>query len=181
MPRLTKIYTRSGDQGETGLGNGTRIQKDSARIGSLGDIDELNSTIGLLRAQANEDHKIDDALEIIQNRLFDIGGELAIPKQEVTTEAWIEILEKWLDDLNKDLPQLKEFILPGGNIPAATCHIARSVCRRTERGLFKLAKDEFVNPITIKYLNRLSDFLFVLARNLARKNDGKEITWDRNI
>tara|TARA_Y100001935_G_scaffold223408_1_gene198778 strand:- start:12206 stop:12751 length:546 start_codon:yes stop_codon:yes gene_type:complete len=181
VARLTKIYTRSGDDGTTSLANGNRIRKDSARINALGDIDELNSILGLLRTHTVDDDEIDTALYVIQNRLFNIGGELAIPDQKTTEEKWVTTLETWLDKYNEDLPKLEEFILPGGNIPAANCHIARSVCRRTERSMLELSESEFVNPLTLKYLNRLSDFLFVIARILARKNNGKEVLWDRSM
>ena len=179
MPRLTKIYTRTGDDGTTGLGDGSRLRKDSPRIDAIGDVDELNSAIGLLRNHTDQDPRIDTLLESIQHRLFDIGGELAMPGHRFANESWVERLETWLDELNAALPPLQEFILPGGNPGAANAHLARSVCRRAERALLRLSQTETVNSAALKYLNRLSDLLFVIARNLARRDGGVEITWNK--
>ncbi len=174
--RLTKIYTKTGDSGSTGLADGSRADKDSLRISVIGDVDELNSLLGLLAA-----HDIDDAIKMIlldiQHVLFDLGGELAIPDSEMVTEARVEYLEKIIDEYNASLPPLKEFILPGGSIPAATCHIARAVCRRAERQLVGLSKEISINTVSLRFLNRLSDLLFVFARTLARSEGGKEIYW----
>ena len=180
--RLSKIYTRTGDQGTTGLGDGRRVSKDSDRIESIGTTDELNSLIGVLIAQGTPT-SIEKILTGIQHRLFDLGGELAVPGYRRLTEDAVTEMEKELDRLNEGLPPLKEFILPGGSLPAATCHQARTVCRRAERRLLHLAgqEDEEVNPVALKYLNRLSDLLFVAARVLARADGGKEVLWESGI
>lgn len=181
MPRLTKIYTRTGDDGRTSLADGRRVSKDSARIAAIGDTDELNSAIGLLRAHAGRSAPIDAMLESIQHRLFDIGGELAMPGHDFCQAPWVERLEHWLDELNTELPPLEEFILPGGNLAAAQAHLARATCRRAERSMLRLSTSESVNSATLKYLNRLSDLLFVIARVLARQNGGQEVTWKKGI
>ena len=180
MPRLTRIYTRTGDDGSTGLGDGRRVPKTSTRIAAIGDIDELNSVLGVVRALADLP-EIDPILESIQHRLFDIGGELSMPGHSLVADGWTQRLEEWLDGLNASLPTLQEFILPGGSPAAAHCHQARAVCRRAERGLLRLSQEETVNSATLKYLNRLSDLLFVIARVLARTNGGQEVTWQRTI
>jgi len=174
--RLSKIYTRTGDKGDTGLGDGSRIAKDSARVEAFGCVDELNSNIGLLLAQNDLPELIRSALTEIQHELFDLGGELCIPGHLVINETHVARLEQTLDTLNADLPPLKEFILPGGNIAAACAHVARTVCRRAERRTVTLARNETINAQAIAYLNRLSDLLFVIARTLARK-DGGEVLW----
>jgi len=182
MPRLTRIYTRTGDDGSTGLADRRRVRKDDARITVIGDTDELNSLIGVVRAVvAAEDDTgdMDELLSRIQHRLFDIGGELALPGQCLTDGTWVETLESHIDALNAGLPPLREFILPGGNLPAAHCHQARAVCRRTERSLLRLSATETVNSATLRYLNRLSDLLFVIARTLARAGGGEEVTWQK--
>jgi len=181
MPRLTRIYTRSGDDGSTGLADGSRVRKDSARIDAIGDIDELNSLLGVLRALPGEEVGIAPMLLSIQHRLFDIGGELAMPGNDFAKPAWTERLEAWLDQLNEQLPPLQEFILPGGSLRAAHCHQARAVCRRAERALLRLAAEEQVNSATLIYLNRLSDLLFVMARVLARSDGGSEVLWQKDI
>ncbi len=177
--RLSKIYTRTGDQGNTGLGDGTRVDKDSLRVEAFGSVDELNSHIGLLLAQTAVTDNLRAALIDIQHDLFDLGGELCIPGHQAISDAHIERLEQALDALNADLPALKEFILPGGNIAAATAHVARAVCRRAERRVVRLARQEPVNAPVIAYLNRLSDLLFVIAGVLARA-DGGEVLWRRD-
>jgi len=179
MPRLTRIYTRTGDEGSTGLADGSRLRKDSARIDAIGDIDELNSVIGLLRTHTGKEAEIDAMLFSLQHRLFDIGGELALPGHSIAADSWVERLEHWLDSLNEALPPLQEFVLPGGNTAAAIAHQARAVCRRAERSLLRLSNTEAVNSATLKYLNRLSDLLFVIARVLARRNGGEEVTWKK--
>ncbi len=176
--RLSKIYTRTGDKGDTGLGDGTRVDKDSLRVEAFGCVDELNSHIGLLLAQAALETALRTALTEIQHDLFDLGGELCIPGHQAIGDAHIERLEQTLDALNADLPALKEFILPGGNSAAATAHVARTVCRRAERRVVSLAHQETVNAPVLGYLNRLSDLLFVIARVLARA-DGGEVLWQR--
>ena len=176
--RLTRIYTRGGDDGSTGLAGGERVRKDAPRIAAIVDVDELNSVIGLLRAALAGDD-MDPLLESVQHRLFDLGGELAMPGTElIEAERTIE-LEQALDRHNALLPSLAEFVLPGGNEAAARCHVARAVCRRAERALLRLSRDEPVNSASVTYLNRLSDLLFVLARTLARRNGGAEITWHK--
>lgn len=167
--RLTKIYTRTGDDGTTGLGDGTRSSKESLRIEAVGTVDELNSFIGVLLAEnLEEDARV--KLEDIQHDLFDLGGDLSIPGRASMTEAQVVRLEKQLDGYNSALPALKEFILPGGTRTASLCHVARTVCRRAERCLVRLYRAEPELPIHIEYLNRLSDFLFVLCRVLNRQN-----------
>jgi cob(I)alamin adenosyltransferase len=174
--RLSKIYTRTGDAGDTGLGDGERIAKDAARVEAFGTVDELNSTVGLLLASAISS-QTRDCLTRIQHELFDLGGELCMPGYTLIPESYVTQLENNLDVFNADLPPLKDFILPGGSEAAARCHLARTVCRRAERRLVTLARDATVNPESIKYLNRLSDLLFVLARVLARADGGNEVIW----
>ena len=175
--RLTKIYTRTGDEGTTELSNRERIDKSDIRIEAMGDIDELNSILGLLRAN-NISNEMSGYLLNIQHRLFDIGAELAIPGNAVISPESIEKLEKLIDSFNSDLPVLKEFVLPGGSISASVCHIARTICRRSERTLVKLARTESFNSETLRYINRLSDLLFVFARTLNQDEGGKEALWD---
>lgn len=174
--RLSKIYTRTGDAGDTGLGDGTRVAKDCPRVEAFGCVDELNSHIGLLIAQPAVPDSIRATLVEVQHELFDLGGELCIPGHAAITDGHVARLEQALDALNADLPPLKEFILPGGNIAAATAHVARAVCRRAERRVVGLAHAETVNAPVLGYLNRLSDLLFVIARALARA-DGGEVLW----
>ena len=175
--RLSKIYTRTGDEGSTGLGDGTRVAKDHPRVEAYGTVDELNSVIGLLLAQPSLPQDLSPCLEEIQHHLFDIGGELCIPGHVVVKPQQVEFLEQTLDQLNADLPALKEFILPGGGQAAAVCHMARTVCRRVERRVCTLASHETVNEHSICYLNRLSDLFFVMARVIARKETGSEVLW----
>lgn len=176
--RLTKIYTRTGDSGTTGLGNGSRVDKDSPRMEAIGATDELNSLIGLVLAHECP-KTVGDRLLEIQHDLFDLGGELSVPGRTVVTDAQVRSLEAGLDELNEELPYLKEFILPGGGPAAATCHLARAVCRRAERTVVSLARLEDINPEVQRYLNRLSDLLFVVARVLARHEGGGEVLWRR--
>lgn len=180
--RLSKIYTRTGDKGTTGLGDGNRVDKDSARIEAIGCVDELNSLIGLIISTGGPGG-VTRTLTGIQHRLFDLGGELAMPGQEVVKEQAITDLEQALDQLNEKLPPLKEFILPGGNLAAAHCHHARTVCRRAERRVTHLSKleSEGVSTNALRYLNRLSDYLFIAARTLAREGDGQEVFWSREL
>jgi len=174
--RLTKIYTKTGDSGLTGLADGSRAEKDSLRISVIGDVDELNSLLGLLIA-INIDEEIKVYLLDIQHILFDFGGELAIPGSEVLIEERVQYLENIIDQYNASLPPLKEFILPGGSVPAAVCHTARAVCRRAERQLVGLSREVPINKVSLKFLNRLSDLLFVFARTLALSEGGEEIYW----
>ena len=178
--RLSKIVTRTGDDGTTGLGDGSRVAKDCARVEAIGTVDELNSALGLLIAIAPLPPEIGNCLLRIQHDLFDLGGELSIPGHTMVTQAQIERLEADVETFNAKLPPLKEFILPGGGQAAATCHLARTIARRAERRCWTLAGVETVSPLVLVYLNRLSDLLFVLARVLAREATGSEITWDRS-
>ena len=177
--RLSKIYTRTGDDGSTGLGDGTRTAKDSARVNAYGTVDEANSTIGLLLA-ADLPDDIRELLTAIQHQLFDLGGELCIPGHAAVFDADVDALEARLDHYNDDLPPLKDFILPGGGEAAARCHIARTVVRRAERDAVTLSRHDAVRPQAIRYLNRLSDLLFVLARVLARSSGHGEVLWDHD-
>ena len=174
--RLSKIYTRTGDQGDTGLGDGARVRKDHARVEAYGTVDELNSAIGLLLTHVpSEDVRA--CLVEVQHRLFDLGGELSIPGHLMLQETSVTELEHTLDALNGELAPLKEFILPGGTAAAAVCHLARAVCRRAERRVVGLAREEEVNPVAIRYLNRLSDLLFVMARHLNRVAGVADVLW----
>jgi len=175
--RLSKIYTRTGDDGTTGLGDGTRVAKDSARVTAYGTVDEANSVIGVLLAAALPD-EIRDQLVSIQHQLFDLGGELCIPGHAAIDDVDVERLEQWLDAHNADLPPLKDFILPGGGEAAARCHLARTIVRRAEREAVTLSHHDAVRPQAIRYLNRLSDLLFVLARVLARAEGQGEVLWN---
>jgi cob(I)alamin adenosyltransferase len=175
--RLSKIYTRTGDDGTTGLGDGTRVPKDGARVEAYGSVDELNSTLGVLLAVPGLPENIVACLMEVQHELFDLGGELCIPGHRVITAAHVERLEQALDSFNDALPPLKEFILPGGGPGAAACHVSRAVARRAERRIWTLAKSETVAPEVAQYLNRLSDLLFVLARVIARHERGTEVLW----
>ena len=178
--RFSKIYTRTGDQGKTGLADGSRIDKFHSRIESLGNIDELNSIIGIILTEKIPDNK-KILLEKVQHDLFDIGGELSIPGHIVIDDRKIDFLEKILDEMNNELEPLKEFILPGGTKISSYCHLARTVCRRVERNLFKLAQTDKVNEASLKYINRLSDMLFVLARFLNKINQFNDIFWKKDI
>jgi len=174
--RLSKIYTRTGDDGTTGLGDGSRVKKTSARVEAMGAVDELNSAIGvLLTAEVPED--IRATLADIQHDLFDLGGELSIPNRTAIAERQVEHLETTLDQLNADLSPLKEFILPGGAPAAAACHLACTVCRRAERRVWRLGETEPINPAATKYLNRLSDLLFVMARALNTRAGRGDVLW----
>lgn len=174
--RLSKIYTKTGDDGTTGLGDGTRVAKDSARVAAYGTVDEANSAIGLVLA-ADVPDDIRDLLTTVQHQLFDLGGELCIPGHAAIFDADIESLERALDAHNADLPALKDFILPGGGEAAARCHLARTIVRRAERETVTLARHDAVRPEAVRYLNRLSDLLFVLARVLARATGHGEVLW----
>jgi cob(I)alamin adenosyltransferase len=176
--RLSKIYTRTGDDGTTGLGDGTRTDKAGARVAAMGDVDELNSVLGLLLTETLP-AGVREALIDVQHDLFDLGGELSIPGYEMIRPAHVARLETAIDVLNDVLPPLKEFILPGGSRAAAECHLARGVCRRAERALFHLHALEPLNAQALAYLNRLSDYLFVCARTLARADGGQEVLWRR--
>jgi len=174
--RLSKIVTRTGDGGETGLGDGSRVAKDAPRIAAIGTVDELNSTLGVLLAEALPE-AVRACLTDVQHDLFDLGGELSIPGHMAVTDAHVQRLEDAVDQFNADLAPLKEFILPGGTRAAAQAHIGRTVCRRAERALVHLATTVPVNEAARRYLNRLSDLLFVLARSLNRQAGGRDVLW----
>ena len=174
--RLTHIYTKTGDQGETSLGNGVRVQKNSVRIECLGTIDELNSTIGLILTEILS-QEVQETLVEVQHDLFNIGGELSIPNHKLLDPNRVDYLEKQLDALNQNLSPLKEFILPGGTKSAAYTHLARTVCRRAERCCLSLKQLEAINIPVLYYLNRLSDYLFVLARALNKENNVPDTLW----
>jgi cob(I)alamin adenosyltransferase len=174
--RLSRIYTRTGDDGSTGLGDGSRIAKDSARVEAYGTVDEANSALGLVLA-ADLQADIAELLTTVQHQLFDLGGELCIPGHAAIHDADVDALEQALDRYNEPLPPLKDFILPGGGEAAARCHLARTIVRRAERATVALARDAAVRPEAIRYLNRLSDLLFVLARVLARASGHGEVLW----
>lgn len=176
--RLSKIATRTGDRGTTGLADGSRVDKDCARIDAIGDVDELNSFVGLTLAEPLPE-SVAACLFEIQHDLFDLGGELSIPGHTMIDTAHVARLDRHLEHFNADLPPLKEFILPGGSRAAACCHVARAICRRAERRLVNLARAEDINPELQIYLNRLSDLLFVLARVVARTDGGSEVFWQQ--
>ena len=177
--RLSKIYTRTGDDGTTGLGDGSRVAKDSLRVEAYGTVDEANSCIGLLLA-SELPGDVRELLTRVQHEMFDLGGELCIPGHAAIFDADIDALEARLDHYNDALPALKDFILPGGGEAAARCHVARTVVRRAERKTVALDREETVRPQAIRYLNRLSDLLFVLARVLARASGHGEVLWDHD-
>ena len=182
-----KIYTRTGDDGTTGLIGGSRVKKHNIRLESYGTIDELNSYIGLIRSVQADKHT-DQVLEIIQNKLFVIGANLAtdesidlIRKQLPCKKTDIELLENEMDEMNNSLPELRNFILPGGGQASSICHVARTVCRRAERRIVELAENNEVDPLLIKFVNRLSDYLFVLSRKLNLDQKTPEILWSPEI
>ena len=175
--RLSKIYTCTGDAGETGLGDGSRVAKDDDRVEAYGTVDEANSAIGMVLSYQLNNRAIVNCLTDVQHDLFDVGAELCIPGHKVITDAYVTRLEQQLDGFNEELPALKEFILPGGNPPAASCHLARTISRRAERRVQTLSRNADINPELLRYLNRLSDLLFVIARVLARTGGGEEVLW----
>jgi cob(I)alamin adenosyltransferase len=177
--RLSKIYTRTGDDGTTGLGDGSRTVKESLRVEAYGTVDEANSAIGIVLATTNLPEAARACLTDVQHDLFDLGAELCVPGYRVVTDEYTARLETELDGFNEGLPPLKEFILPGGGPGAAACHLARTIVRRAERRVWELARVETVAPEVPRYLNRLSDLLFVLARVLARHEQGSEVLWKR--
>ena len=182
--RLSKIYTRTGDEGTTGLGDGTRVPKDAARVEAYGTVDEANSAIGVVLAVPGLPDAVRRCLVAVQHDLFDLGGELCIPGMTLVSDAQVERLEQELDAFNDPLPPLKDFILPGGGPAAAACHLARTIVRRAERRVWTLSGLEAqgaqpISPVPARYLNRLSDLLFVVARVLARHENGSEVIWKR--
>ncbi len=178
--RLSKIYTRTGDDGTTGLGDGSRTAKDSARVEAYGTVDEANSAIGVILAGDAVPDAVRACLTEVQHDLFELGGELSVPGYSAVTQEFIDRLEHDLDGFNENLPRLKEFILPGGTPVAAACHLARTIVRRAERRVYTLSQTENVRTEAVKYLNRLSDLLFVIARVLARVENGEEVLWNRS-
>ncbi len=181
--RLSKIYTRTGDDGTTGLGDGSRVPKDDPRVEAYGCVDEVNSALGVLLAVPGLPADVAELMRRVQHELFDLGGELCIPGHRAIGAAQVQALEVALDAFNDRLPPLEEFILPGGGPAAAACHLARTICRRAERRAWTLARAQAVAPEPLQYLNRLSDLLFVLARVLARHENGSEVLWqhDRRV
>jgi len=185
--RLSKIYTRTGDAGTTGLGDGSRISKDDLRIHALGDVDELNAAIGILRAQITAstiEHKApwDKSLGLVQHWLFDLGGEVCIPNFNLVQAVAIEYLEQEIDQWNENLPMLKDFILPSGTLACSFAHQARAICRRAERSLMAVhTRDQNIQATSLQLLNRLSDWLFVASRALQRAEQGTEVLWQKNI
>ena len=185
--RLSKIYTRTGDSGTTGLGDGSRVAKDDLRITALGDVDELNATIGVLRSQISisqiEDKATwDKSLSLIQHWLFDLGGEVCIPGFNLVQPVSIDFLENDIDRMNEALPMLKDFILPAGSLSCSYAHQARAVCRRAERSVMSVhSRDQNIQATSIQLLNRLSDWLFVASRTLQRAEGGSEVLWQKNI
>ena len=175
--RLSRIYTRTGDDGTTGLGDGTRVRKDNARVEAYGTVDEANSAIGMVLAVPGLPAEVSRCLVEVQHDLFDLGGELCIPGTQVIKAERVVELEQVLDRFNDPLPALRDFILPGGGPAAAACHLARTVVRRAERCVWSLSAVETVNVEVPRYLNRLSDLLFVIARVLARHENGSEVLW----
>ena len=177
--RLSKIATRTGDKGTTGLGDGSRTDKDSVRIHTLGEVDELNSFVGLLLC---EDMPADlrEELVSIQHDLFDLGGELCIPGYQLITDAHVERLDGLLEKYNATLPALQDFILPAGSRAAALAHVCRTVCRRAERSIVSLGRDEKINEHPRQYVNRLSDLMFVLSRVLNRFAGGSDVLWQND-
>ncbi len=179
--RLSRLVTRTGDDGRTSLADGSRTTKSSLRIHAIGEVDELNSWLGVVVDQ-DVTQDIKSMLMRIQHALFDIGGELSLPGHAVIDETDVKRIEEWIEDYNGELPPLKEFILPGGGMPASFCHCARAVCRRAERRLGELFDTETdINPLTLVFVNRLSDLLFVTARTLARQKGGKEVYWQKDL
>jgi cob(I)alamin adenosyltransferase len=179
--RLSKIYTRTGDDGTTGLADGERVDKCDARVEAFGTVDEANSFLGLLLAEPSLPRLVRMPLERVQHELFEIGAELSLPGYRAIALEHVTALERDLDALNAELPPLEEFVLPSGNRPAALCHVARTVCRRAERRAWAAAKVASLSPDLLRYLNRLSDLLFVMARWLARQEGGREVLWQRRL
>ena len=174
--RLSKIYTRTGDKGTTGMADGSRLDKDDLRVAAIGDLDELNSVLGMVLIKC-QPGIVADTLLTIQHDLFNLGAQLTMPECDLITEIRVQWLEKILDEMNESLTPLKEFILPGGGEAAATCHLARAVCRRAERTIFSLSKEFEFNDNIKSYINRLSDLLFVACRMLSRQAGEAEVYW----
>ena len=177
--RLSKIATRTGDDGSTGLGDGSRTGKDSARIQAIGAIDELNAHIGVLLCEPLPEAVYHELISI-QHDLFDLGGELCIPGYTLVTNEQVAQLDALLAKYNADLPPLKEFVLPGGHRTAAIAHVCRTVCRRAERSVVALGRMENLNPEPRRYMNRLSDLLFIWSRVLNRYAGGNDVLWQKD-
>lgn len=177
--RLSKIATRTGDDGSTGLGDGSRTGKDSARIQAIGEVDELNAQLGMLLCETLPDAMREELLSI-QHDLFDLGGELCIPGHRMISEEQVKRLDVLLEKYNADLPPLKDFVLPGGSRAASAAHVCRTVCRRAERSTVHLSKAESVHALVLQYLNRLSDLLFVLSRVLNRHTGCGDVIWEKD-
>ena len=180
--RLSKIYTRTGDKGETGLGDGSRISKTAPRVEAMGSVDELNSIVGvvveeLLASNQPDLTSVAEFIRTLQHRIFDLGGELSIPGFEIISAEHVVVIEQQLDVMNEQLDPLENFILPGGSRLIANCHMARSICRRAERNIAALAQTESVNANAMEFINRLSDYLFVLARTCARLTQVNEVQY----
>jgi len=175
--RLSRIYTRTGDDGSTGLGDGTRVAKDHPRVEAYGSVDELNSAIGVVLSCDELPAEVREVLVEVQHQLFDLGGELCIPGHQMITDDYVARTERCLDVFNADLPPLKDFVLPGGGRAAAATHLARAVCRRAERRVWTLSSMEPVNPQVARYLDRPSDMMCVIARVLGRRETGQEVLW----
>lgn len=178
--RLSRIVTRTGDDGSTGLADGQRVPKESLRIEACGTVDELNCALGILLADVRLGDNLAALLTDVQHDLFDLGGELAIPGSQAIGASQVQRLEEAIELHNASLPPLKEFVLPGGGSAAAACHLARAICRRAERRCWSLSREETISAESLRYLNRLSDLLFVLARMLARQQGGAEPLWNRD-
>jgi len=176
--RLSKIVTRTGDAGTTGLGDGSRTTKDSLRIDAIGEVDELNSSLGLLLCE-DLPARVRAALLDIQHDLFDLGGELCLPGMSIMKDAQVARLEDLADEFNHDLPMLKEFILPGGTRPAALAHLSRTICRRAERAMVHLHNSEPLSEAARRYINRLSDLMFILGRVLNRAGGRGDVLWQK--
>ena len=174
--RLSKIYTRTGDDGSTGMADGSRLDKDHLRVQAIGDVDELNSALGIVICKTTS-NDVKETLFTVQHDLFNLGAQLTMPECILITDQRVEWLEQTLDEMNRELPPLKEFILPGGGEAAAHCHLARAICRRTERSLVALAREFKFSHRIIAYINRLSDMLFVICRVLSREAGAEEIYW----
>jgi cob(I)alamin adenosyltransferase len=175
--RLSRIVTRTGDDGTTGLGDGSRVGKDAARVEVMGNIDELNSAIGVVRAEELP-AIVEGILAAVQNDLFDLGGEICIPGRAALWDAHLHEIDLRIEQLREPLPPLREFVLPGGTRAAAACQVARAVCRRAERSLVALRRAESVSPLSIQYMNRLSDLLFLAARAINAAAGVPEPLWN---
>lgn len=175
--RISRVYTRTGDGGETALGDGSRVPKDHLRVEAMGEVDEVNCFLGVILSQ-NLPRPVRECLVRIQHELFDLGGELCIPHHRMMRADHVKRLEHDLEIFNTELPHLKEFVLPGGGRAASTCHVARAICRRAERRVVTLAREEPVSPDLLAYLNRLSDLLFVIARTVGRTEGRREVLWN---